>query len=145
MIKPRKELPSVRLEKSRVSFDNKMIRLKSDFVVNDNSWLRLMDHTYGKDIVPEIGEDADVNMLVLDQQLAFAKAFDTACWKHKIKKDHKPGARRQFPQKIKALIQTEQRHRWTVEWGCKHGHELKELDFVKLAHAQARLKKAKQE
>jgi exonuclease III len=145
MIKPRKELPSVRLEKSRVSFDNKMIRLKSDFVVNDNSWLRLMDRAYGKDIVPEIGEDADVNMLVSDQQLAFAKAFDTACRKHGVKKDHKPGARRQFPRKIKALIQTEQRHRRTVERGRKHGHELKELDFVKLARAQARLKKAKRE
>jgi hypothetical protein len=93
MIKPRKELPSVRLEKSRVCFNNKMICLKSDFIMNDNSWLGLMNLAYEKDVVPDIGEDGDVNTLVLDQQVAFSKAFDTVCQKHGVKKDHKPGAR----------------------------------------------------
>ena len=46
---PRKKLPSARAMEPWVSFNNKMIRLKSDFVANDNSWHRLMTIAYGND------------------------------------------------------------------------------------------------
>jgi exonuclease III len=146
VIRPRKQLPSARVEHNRIKFDNKMIRLCGDMVVNDNSWLRMMTMAYG----PEnfLGEEinrGEAQTLVSDQQKAFTKTFDTACRKHKVKEDCRPMTRSYYPRKIKALIRVEQRYRKEVEKARKAGTEMKELTVVKLARIQKRLRKAKKE
>jgi len=143
IICPRKQLASARVESNRVKFDNKMIRLCGDKVVNDNSWLRLMMEAYGRDWNLEEADMGEVQTLVSDQQMAFTKTFDTVCREHKVKEDYRPKARCYYPRKIKKLIWAEQRLRRKVEMGRKTGKELEELDFVRLTRAQKRLKKAK--
>ena len=146
LIQPRKLLPSARKEENRVKFDNKMLRLCGDKVVNDNSWLRLMTMAYGPLGDPgAMLPGGDVQTLVSDQQTAFTKTFNTVCRKHKVKEDHRPKARPYYPRNIKALIRVEQRYRAEVEKSKKTGAELKELTVVKLARAQRHLKKAKRE
>lgn len=57
-----------------------MIHLKGDFVVNDNSWRKLMTVAYGNDFDQDYeGDMGDLKMLVLDQQQQFSKTFDSVC------------------------------------------------------------------
>jgi hypothetical protein len=57
-----------------------MIHLKGDFVVNDNSWQKLMTIAYGNDFDQDYeGDVGDLKMLVLDQQQQFSETFDSVC------------------------------------------------------------------
>jgi len=139
---PRKKLPSARPEAPRVNFDSKMIRLKSDFVANDNSWRKLMTTAYGPDFDQELGGEGDLQELVSDQQIEFTKAFDQVCRKHAVKKEHRPCARQMFPRKLRALLRAVTKYKSRV---TKPGVLQKEIDLVRLARAQRRFKKAKRE
>lgn len=145
IVRPRKQLASARVEPDRVKFDNKMIRLCGDKVVNDNSWLRLMTSAYGRDWTPEGEKERETRTLISNQQRAFTENFNAVCRKHKVKEDRRSKVRPYYPRRIKALIKTEQRYRRRVEKGRKMGKEVEELDIVRLTRAQKCLRKAKRE
>jgi exonuclease III len=145
-ILPRKKLPSARVEAPRACYDNKMIRLKGDFVVNDNSWRKLMTTAYGNDFDRDYeGDVGDLKELVSNQQLQFSKAFDSVCRKHSVKKEHQPVVRQQYPRKLRNLIRTVARYKAQCLRTKGMNKLPKEIDLVKLARAQKRFKKLKRE
>jgi hypothetical protein len=120
-----------------------MIHLKGDFVVNDNSWRKLMTVAYGNDFDQDYeGDMGDLKMLVLDQQQQFSKTFDSVCWKHTVKKEHQLVARQMYPQKLRALIRTISRYKARCIV-TKGNQSLKEIDLMRLACTQQRFKKQK--
>jgi exonuclease III len=145
LIRPRVKLPSARPEQVRTSFDSKMIRLKSDIVVNDNSWSRLMLTAFGEEQPPNEDPDSEVAHLVSEQADRFIATFDEVCRKHSVKKVHRPMAKREFPRKIKLLLQTVKRYRSRLDHAAEKGKTPEESDVVRLAHAQNRFKKAKRD
>ena len=97
IVRPKKQLSSARAGPNQVKFDNKMIRLCGDKVVNDNSWLRVMTDAYGKNWTLEGEQEGEAQMLVSNQQRAFAENFDVICCKHKAKEDRRSKARPYYP------------------------------------------------
>ena len=104
-----------------------------------------MTDAYGKNWTLEGEQEGEAQMLVSNQQRAFAENFDVICCKHKAKEDRRSKARPYYPRKIKALIKVEQKYRRRVEKMRKMGKGIEELNIVRLVRAQKHLRKAKRE
>ena len=128
------------------AFDNKMICLKGDMIVNDNTWTKLMQHAYD-----EVAVDGDHVAIATDEQRAevsaeadkFIATFDKVCCKHDVKKVHRLGSRPEFPRKLKLLQQTVHRYskRYHTALDCNRTPD--ESTCIRLAWAQTHFKKAK--
>ena len=145
VIRPRRKLPSAKLGPTRTSFDNKMIRLKSDLIVNDNAWTRLMTTAYGEDYLSTDYAEGEVKNLVSEQEQNFATTFDAVCRKHSAKKDHRPRNKPVFPRKLKSMLQTVRRYSTRCNKARDAGKAPEASDITRLARAQNRFKKAKRD
>jgi hypothetical protein len=143
VVRPKVKLPTAIPDKTRTSFDNKMIRLKGDLVANDNSWRRLMTSAYGEDFLDENPEDNEIQGLVTDQANDFIATFDQVCRKHSVKTVHRPKAKQNFPRKLRKLLQVVKRYSAKCNKTQGVGRVPEELDVIQLARAQARFKKAR--
>ncbi|KAF8259711.1 hypothetical protein EI94DRAFT_1902729 [Lactarius quietus] len=98
-----------RVKPVRPAFDSKMMYLKGDKIVDDNTQIKLMQHAYQKCDV-----DGDTSPIADDKWRAevsaeadkFIPTFDQVCHKHDVKKVHQPGSKPEFPQKLRMLQQT---------------------------------------
>lgn len=143
LVRPKAKLPSVRPEKVRTSFDNKMIRLKGDLVANDNSWRKLMTRAFGEDFLDQGPEDDEVTRLVSDQAGSFIATFDKVCREHSVKKVHQQHAGPGFPRHLRTLLQVVKRYSAKYNKTAGTGRAPEELDVIRLSRAQQRFKKAK--
>ena len=143
VIRPRHQLLPTRDEKPKVKFDNKMLRLKSDLIINDNSWTKLMTRAFGPDYAAQVTLEEEEKRLVSDNANSFFDTFDQVCRKHSVKKDRQPSSKRRFPRKLKCLLKTVKKYSKKVTHF--RGQAPKEIDLTRLAHAQRRFKTAKRE
>jgi endonuclease/exonuclease/phosphatase family metal-dependent hydrolase len=106
VIRPRAQLPDQTEEAPWVKFDNKMICVKGDLVVNDNAWTQLMTWSFGEDYLhteDPVG-DQETKAVVLANATGFINTFDTVCQWHLVKKEVQPMSRQMFPRKLKQLL-----------------------------------------
>jgi len=143
LVRPKAKLPSVRSEKVRTSFDNKMIGLKGDLVANDNSWSRLMTRAFGEEHLADDPEDGEEGRLVSDQAGRFIATFDKVCREHSVKKVHQRDTGPEFPRYLRDMLQVVKRYSVKYKKTVGAGRVPEELDVVRLSRAQQRFKKAK--
>ena len=135
-----------RLKPVRPAFDNKMMLLKGDLLVNDNSWTKLMQRAY-----QEYDVDGDADPIANDEWRAevsaeadkFIATFDKVCCKHDVKKVHRPGSNPEFPWKLRMLQQTVHKYSKWYHAALDCNQTPDESTCIRLARAQNRFKKAK--
>lgn len=145
VMQPREQLIPTVDDKPRVTFDNKMLRLKSDLVVNDNSWTRLMARAFGPDYPEQVAPEEEEKHIISDNATSFFDTFDQVCRRHSVKKDRQPPSKRRFPRKLRCMLRTLKRYSERVARTTKRGQPAKEIDVTRLAHAQRRFKEARRE
>jgi exonuclease III len=144
-IYPRTQLPPAINVKPKVKFDNNMIRLKSDLVVNDNAWSQLMTRAFGEDYLPneDPERDQEVSESIANNTSTFIKTFDRVCRKHSVKKEVQLETRRGLPRKLKTLLLSVKRYSNRVAKAALKELEPEGIDITRLASAQRRFKQAK--
>jgi hypothetical protein len=122
-----------------------MTRLKSDLVVNDNSWVHLLDSLPRNLMVPEGVEESNDVDPGTEPDRAFATTFDSVCRKHTVKVDQRVGPKQVFPRKLKAMLQRVKHYSTKCSKARGTGRIPEEIDVICLAHAQKRFRAAKKE
>ena len=137
LLRPQKRLPPYVVDKVKARFDSKMIALKGDTVVNDNSWTKLMDAASLN------VDDLEPEELHANMASQFIESFDTVCRKHGIKKDQKAGSKPEFPRHLKALAAKVRRYSSKYSKCAGAGRIPEEIDVVRLSRAKSQFKRDK--